>query len=750
MTKNHHHRSGGLSQSNKKQKTRKSSKRSLNRRYIVGSVTKHGAANSKKNTKAQRLLQSKQRREKSRLDIQRSNRRRKGKMIPSVVGIMGLSNGTNDDVRSKEDFVLNELQQQCQFKIDDSNLLSCDTWKWCGRFYKNSCATVGSSSNEMVNILEMGRACDYLVFVVWDVDEKTDWVSELGNSILNVLNVQNKCPVIVNVNQSSKKNYLKRVMEVELGTQIKVFEVSEGKSNAHEMNALIRCLATTSSKVEKKIGELPRSSLISEGGYTYQDGELKLKGFVRNTALCLKSLVHVINVGTFGIKRIESDSRNWVNIESTGKEVEFATPDALEGEQNLIGFDENDDEDEEVSEEEQSIMKDYASEWMEEIDQDGEESKSRAALSDFFNKKSESSTVDMLDEEDEINDKDEEEREKALRSEQQFPDEVELNREELGRDRYARYRALQSFRKSYWDPLENLPDEYGKMFQFQHFKGTQKDVVRKARLVHNNDYDFDPNAMQDEGEDNSEQYVPVNTFITLVLSVPQHRLQNTLNTTKDIIFSAVSLLLHENKASVLHLSLSPTLQNEKIIKSKDKLTFHLGHRTFESRPIFSLPNLNCDKHKYERFMPTKGFFVASVYGPVSYAPCPVHVFDEDNRMVATGNLQTVDSRRIIVKRIVLTGYPTRVRKRWATVKYMFSNPEDVKWFQPAGLSTKHGLQGNITESVGEHGTMKCLFNKPIQQHDTVILPLYKRIYPKFVPHELEGNNTGTVNDLVIH
>ena len=27
--------------------------------------------------------------------------------------------------------------------------------------------------------------------------------------------------------------------------------------------------------------------------------------------------------------------------------------------------------------------------------------------------------------------------------------------------------------------------------------------------------------------------------------------------------------------------------------------------------------------------------------------------------------------------------------------------------------------------------MKCLFNAPIKQHDTVCLPLYKRVFPKF-------------------
>jgi pre-rRNA-processing protein TSR1 len=64
--------------------------------------------------------------------------------------------------------------------------------------------------------------------------------------------------------------------------------------------------------------------------------------------------------------------------------------------------------------------------------------------------------------------------------------------------------------------------------------------------------------------------------------------------------------------------------------------------------------------------------------------------------------------------------------------------------------TKHGLQGNILDSVGDHGTMKCLFNAPIKQHDTVCLPLYKRIYPKYAPTTIsdqDGNNES--HDIIV-
>lgn len=60
-----------------------------------------------------------------------------------------------------------------------------------------------------------------------------------------------------------------------------------------------------------------------------------------------------------------------------------------------------------------------------------------------------------------------------------------------------------------------------------------------------------------------------------------------------------------------------------------------------------------------------------------------------------GTLRSCDPDRVVLKKIVLSGYPVKVHKKKAVVRWMFHNPEDVRWFKPLELWTKYGRRGRI-------------------------------------------------------
>jgi pre-rRNA-processing protein TSR1 len=575
-------------------------------------------------------------------------------------------------------------------------------------------------------------------------------------------------------------------------------------------DALVRTLCTVAVSPPKWVADAPRAYVIADKQeYNTETQELRLTGHVRGKVpFNVNSLIHVPSVGTFACKSVqkatpplakerkaalvamEEDKEILFSDPTKRESLEiFATPDALDGEQNLVGFDDfheeyrNDDAEEEAMKR-PAGWSDYQSAWFDAVDDlaGEEEGFDHGELADELNRKkpsqsgSASIATDAMDWDDDNGISKHErasllaQRRKDQKEELEFPDEVEIDEETNARDRFARYRSLKSFRKSFWDPKENLPDSYGSIYHFSSFKATQRDVFSEMKEVAaaanaagdfwgrgNADKDIEQ-SMKDNNDDEDnllDGCVPSGSYVTITLEGVK-----SLTVSPDATLVAVGLLPHENKVSVLHMGLCQTAKCDKSIdapvKSKDVLTFRCGWRTWKGRPVFSQNNLNSDKHKFERFLPQEGaFFAASVFGPVTYTPCPVLVFREDGTPVETneshsrdlvsiGSIFGADADRITVKRIILTGYPTRVHKRHATVKYMFYNPDDVRWFKPAGLSTKRGLHGHIVQSVGEHGTMKCLFNAPIKQHDTVILPLYKRIFPKYPPSSSDDNKTELV------
>lgn len=67
----------------------------------------------------------------------------------------------------------------------------------------------------------------------------------------------------------------------------------------------------------------------------------------------------------------------------------------------------------------------------------------------------------------------------AAKEDRQFPDEVDTPQDVPARERFMRYRGLESFRTSAWDPKENLPEDYARIFQFENYDRTRRRVFKE-------------------------------------------------------------------------------------------------------------------------------------------------------------------------------------------------------------------------------------------------------------------------------
>ncbi|KAJ1820962.1 ribosome biogenesis protein tsr1, partial [Coemansia sp. RSA 2599] len=309
------------------------------------------------------------------------------------------------------------------------------------------------------------------------------------------------------------------------------------------------------------------------------------------------------------------------------------------------------------------------------------------------------------------------EREKQNRDDTQFPDEVDTPMDVPARQRFARYRGLQSFRTSPWDPYENLPLDYARIFQFENLRRTQTRLMRMAE----------------------DAPARVGSHVRIVLrAVPAAA---AASFRPDRPFVVYGLLQYEHQMSVMHFTVMRNDEYTAPVRSKDPLVVHMGFRRYNVQPLFSqhLRAGSNGVHKFERFLKHGVVSVATVFAPIQlgavpvslYLPTPADSSAGSPTLVGTGTTLDANPARILAKRIVLTGAPYKIHKRGAVIRYMFFNPEDVNWFKPVQLHTKYGRIGHISESLGTHGYMKCIFDGPIKQMDTVCMNLYKRVFPKW-------------------
>ncbi|XP_052893225.1 pre-rRNA-processing protein TSR1 homolog [Anopheles moucheti] len=637
-----------------------------------------------------------------------------------------------------------------------------------------------------LNVLDTLKVCDSVVLLLTaaagDSDEMID---KFGAKVLNMALTQGlPTPMVCLMDLQSinpkkrtqtKANIQKVVSSILPDEKLMELEkLTDGLNLLRRIGGQKRRVMHNRSNRPHMLGEkVEYVANVPEAGQDRPMGTLKVTGFLRGVPLSVNQLVHIPGLGDFQLQQITSPTDPYRMRKLEDGEMSSAEerapivadtqlqttlqreniPNEMDAEQTWPTEEEiaasRDENKKKIIKRVPKGMSDYQASWIPDIveededdddeddDEDDDDEEHMSCESDTESKVGDRDSEDDSNQFDQISVSDdgpvsadrydkeidmEEERAtlamiQAAKVDEIFPDEIDTPADKPARERFMKYRGLESFRSSPWNVKENLPFDYARVYQFKNFDHTKRRIVREAQ--------------QKEGDDVAMPgwYVQLH-----VQNVPQEAWSAYLSTGNGERLIVYGMLSYEHQMSVMNVCLKRTQNSTIPIKSKERLIVQCGYRRFIVNPIYS-QHTNGDKHKYERYFRTGMTVVATFFAPIQFPPSPILCFRENPdtslSMVASGSLLSCNPDRVVLKRVVLSGHPFKINRESATIRFMFFNPEDIAYFKPCKLRTKLGRVGHIKESLGTHGHMKCVFDSQLKSHDTVLLYLYKRVFPKW-------------------
>ena len=227
----------------------------------------------------------------------------------------------------------------------------------------------------------------------------------------------------------------------------------------------------------------------------------------------------------------------------------------------------------------------------------------------------------------------EEERKQEEEEYWEAPDFVEVPLDQPARYRYIKYRGLQSFRSSPWDPKENLPIEYSTLYQFEDYFGLVKNTLQQheTRLQCDGDWVY----QNLDGSEGHDRVLEAGSFIEVIVMGVSNSWMTQRMASQPVLLS--SLLPHEEKLTVMHSTVQrSSTWYPHTVRSRDLFVAHVGFRHVLIHPLFADPALKCDKSKYTKYVPPTGFYTCSFYAPLCYRPTPLLLFKPRTQMNEVG------------------------------------------------------------------------------------------------------------------
>ncbi|KAI9469829.1 MAG: hypothetical protein EXX96DRAFT_532050 [Benjaminiella poitrasii] len=195
------------------------------------------------------------------------------------------------------------------------------------------------------------------------------------------------------------------------------------------------------------------------------------------------------------------------------------------------------------------------------------------------------------------------------------------------------------------------------------------------------------------------------------------------------------LLTSESQFSWVQVRIKRHRWFPKTLKTNDPLIFSIGWRRFQSIPVYSLNDGT--RNRMLKYTPEHMHCLATFYGPV-HTPntgfCAVQGVSDNRvnfRISATGVIVDISQSTEIVKKLKLTGFPTKVYRNTAFIRDMFTSALEVAKFEGANIRTVSGIRGQVKKALPKpDGHFRATFEDKILMSDIVFLRAWYPVKPR--------------------
>lgn len=625
--------------------------------------------------------------------------------------------------------------------------------------FKSNLKVILPDQQNLMAVLDAAKISD---FVIFGISAEKEVEQAYGEQLLRAITAQGVASVVgvmPNVVSAYPKRNLQMDIRQSLFSFFTHFFPDQEKLYALENESeCSNCIRTIAQKFPKSVNwRDARGYLVADEAYwaptEAHDGHLVVEGTVRGTGFNANRLVHIPGYGDFQIDRIEALGRghrkeamevdeNSCFLPDDQEPLEELNPEEIEMDEGYFEYDDNDfgvrmDGKNYFDLHDTSKKRfkmptgtsDYQAKWLlddvledasdveeasdeEEAANMGEDDPMQEETTEYA--PTEADPEDFMDLSPEEEQRQLQEFRALAKEDLEFPDELELDPVESGKERLASYRGIKSLGTCEWDYDEldkETPSVWKRLLRILNFKATRNRVMKEAVR---------------------ETQVHIGTRARLYIRAPQYILERV--NAKRAPFTVFGLFQHEHKLALVNFLFDTWEDYDTPVPSHEVLVAQYGPRRQVIQPIFNQASNNANNvHKFERFAHQGVTSIATAVAPVLFSNAPVIFFkqkaDGSLELVGQGTFLNCDHSRVVCERAVLTGHPVKIHKRMVTVRYMFFNAEDINWFKAIPLFTKSGRTGFIKESLGTHGYYKATFDGKLTAQDTVGMSMYKRVWP---------------------